>query len=336
MVVTNANKYIGMIDAINAFNGSRYDVRVTRKDMTIGYEKNGYTMEVADQLFPFNMTPWSLSQLCTQLGIPVPYIKKCPPALSLENLNTWLRLVPQGKVSKLCARGSDVIGIVSKRFVPYSIKDFVDDVLCSTDVEYMIDDYGIDNKCFDCTLRFPSFVIDSDDAPARKIGIGLHLRNSEVGYSSAMVATSIIDHKRNIKIGLASDKYLLCGFKRLIHTKRDHTQFQNGIRSLINGLSSHFRHILNVYLRASEYTITVANIQTLIHDHKLAQNVLDEDIGIEIFGNDTNPTTAYTVKKVIDSIALAASRLNHPHKWDMERVGGEVLAKFADEWGVTL
>ncbi len=86
---------------------------------------------------PFKMTQWGHQQLCGKLGIPNPYINKCPPSLKETNINTFLK----GNLGefKLRVVGDNVVrAVLSPSFTPiddYELVDLITPFVQANDVE---------------------------------------------------------------------------------------------------------------------------------------------------------------------------------------------------------
>jgi len=64
-------------------------------------------------------TDWALRQICEKLGPPpVKYMHRCPSELRADNLNYWLREMPQDEYWFVRAYGSNCRAVLSRRYVP--------------------------------------------------------------------------------------------------------------------------------------------------------------------------------------------------------------------------
>jgi len=289
------------------------------------------------------ITRWALGQLCNSLTIPASYINRCPAHLACTNINYW---VPKRSGNaKLCLLDSTdvehvVIGIVSDHYVEYSNRSFYSDIASTLDdlsIRYELDHAQITPECFDGTIRIPSFSVessyaapDSSSSDTRKtIEMGLHFRNSEVGYSSALVTTCIVDRFKNYTIPLVSNSSVKTG-ARMIHVGRSSDKFAEDIAVLIGILGDNYSNILGKFEKSGKYTITIANVKDLVAEYKLNKNVLDDRLGYELFEADDD--SRVRLLDVIEGIATVASQKKYPARWDMELIAGSVLQRFEDRF----
>jgi len=317
------------------FDGQRSDLKVDRKDTRIN--GGAGTLRVApNHLFTYSATNWALSQLAKQLDIPWSYMRRCPAELGAHNFNHWLRSA-KAKEIKLCMRGQKVIGIVSNRFHAYPIKAFLHDAVgACADIESSVVDYHLNDECLDLKVTFPDLTMWSSTAPRRKIGMGIHLRNSEVGYSAALATATIHDYLHGYGLNIGNERILKCSFARMVHVAgesngKDKTdKFVRGVASLIESIKNNYKRILDLYMTTSNYTITVKDIRSMVKEFGLAKKILQGKMGIDIFAEETVDDTTVNMRAFLDCIAKGAAELSYPHRLDVERIGGAILGRMAN------
>ncbi len=111
-----------------------------------------------------------------RLGVPAPYINRCPPALQAENLNYWLR--QQDKDIDLFCRFEDdtLRAIFTKRYTPMDNHEIIQQL-----------DVPLDTRCIlnmDASmmqLSIPDRASRFEVVPNDEIMPGVALSNSEVG-----------------------------------------------------------------------------------------------------------------------------------------------------------
>ena len=96
----------------------------------------------------YNLRPIAQQSICWRLGIPIQYLRKCPPDIQKNNLDYWIK---HEKNEKLFFRfdGSEVRAIFTPRYVPTDNKEVLGRLLehgykpntrvqCSLDDEFML------------------------------------------------------------------------------------------------------------------------------------------------------------------------------------------------------
>ncbi|MBX3117434.1 MAG: hypothetical protein KF784_00095 [Fimbriimonadaceae bacterium] len=136
-----------------------------------------------------NLKPntWALGQLCTKLGIPSGYFKRCPPSLQDLQFEYWMRrFAESGQPDRqlfLRASGLTLRGVLSEKYA------CIDNSKLIEAVEPLMED-GLIVTWFELTdvsfhLRLVSPKIGSgDDDP---ILAGVHIANSEVGMRTLTI-----------------------------------------------------------------------------------------------------------------------------------------------------
>lgn len=114
-----------------------------------------------------------------RLGIPAPYIERCPPDLQAENLNYWLRRIDQNKNLFCRFDGQDLRAIFTSRYQPMDHHT----ILLQLDVpEDTKCEFRIDENMMQLSIPDPSnrFMVSAGD----ELVPGVALSNSEVGLKS--------------------------------------------------------------------------------------------------------------------------------------------------------
>ena len=133
----------------------------------------------------YNMRPIAQQSICWRLGIPINYLRKCPPDLQQNHLNYWIR---HEKNEKLFFRfdGNEVRAIFTPRYVPTDNLEVLDRLLehgykpgtrvqCSLDDEFMLVSVPDERE---------TFRINGD-----KMTPGISVGNSEVGLAALSIST---------------------------------------------------------------------------------------------------------------------------------------------------
>ena len=75
---------------------------------------------------PFPMTETALHGLCSQIGVPTPYMKKSPNDVASENLNFWLKQT--GKTAQIKIDNNVIIAVLPEKRVPLSNSKVVSEI----------------------------------------------------------------------------------------------------------------------------------------------------------------------------------------------------------------
>lgn len=132
-------------------------------------------------------TPWSVSQLCTRLGIPTPYFRKCPAELQDAQANYWLRYGRQKAQEQWLLRlhHNTVRAVLSEHYSPLDNATLLDELRPLLPDSYRVDWFGLSDESLHLRVVDPQRYREvlPDDA----LTVGIHIANSEVGYRSVTV-----------------------------------------------------------------------------------------------------------------------------------------------------
>jgi len=137
---------------------------------------------------PYRLTPLAQTSMAYRLGVPVQYLRRCPPDVQAYNLNHWITKEPH---EELFFRfdGETVRAIFTPKYTPvdnFEILERLDalgyhadtPVQCHLDEEFML-------------LNLPdekdAFVINGD-----KMTPGISISNSEVGLASLSISAFVL------------------------------------------------------------------------------------------------------------------------------------------------
>ena len=133
----------------------------------------------------YNLRPIAQQGICYRLGIPIHYLRKCPPEIQKNNLNYWIK---HEKNEKLFFRfdGNEVRAIFTPRYIPTDNLEVLDRLLehgykpdtrvqCSLDDEFMLVSVPDDRE---------TFRINGD-----RLIPGISVSNSEVGLAALSIST---------------------------------------------------------------------------------------------------------------------------------------------------
>lgn len=271
----------------------------------------------------YGITRWAVGQLATRLELPGGYINKCPAFLASYNLNYWIGEVNKVLV-KLCIKTCAsplIIGLVTTKYHEYQNIEFYEDITRSLDaIEYTIPGYNLSDVCLDVSVGLPEYIDNHG------YGVGMHLRNSEVGYASASISTIL--YGPGIYIPL--DSFIKGSSSTMIHLRKDHEGFKSSIHDLITNIAYKWQDIINVYIQSANHAITILDVRNLITEHRLPKAILDNKLGIEVFSKTTSEDKEVVLKDIIDAINEEAGKIKYPRKWDIQKIGGTVLGELTE------
>jgi hypothetical protein len=144
-------------------------------------------------------TDWALGQLASKTGVPVRYLRNCPPDLQAINVNHWLQKFDKDKHNNWLVRTQTgesngiVRGLLSERYSPFDdheILGILNQFFGETDANIDIKWWHRDDTGFHLRIVFDDLTTDvgklADGQPDIH-KVGLHIENSEVGAKSIRI-----------------------------------------------------------------------------------------------------------------------------------------------------
>jgi hypothetical protein len=178
--LTTLEKVSNRIDALSA---NCYDQKIDVPDISFD---NLSTVNIARE--PHVLKPIAQRSISNRLGIPYPYLKRCPENIQAVNLNHW---ITKEKNDQLLFRfdGRDVRAVFTPKYIPvdnFEVMERLDslghgpdtEVQCHLDAEFMSLCIPDGNKAFD---------INGD-----RFRCGTCISNSEVGLASLSIAAFVL------------------------------------------------------------------------------------------------------------------------------------------------
>lgn len=310
-----------VMNTLMDYDAQRTDIIVNMNDMICNIKEGHIRIDVNGHLYDYGITRWGVGQLSTQLDIPARYIHKCPPELAAHNINYWIGKTKRRQV-KLCLKVGKtqlIIGMVTLRYTEYQNIEFIHDIVGAlSDIKYSISDMSLNDVCMDISITLPDYVSD--------MGIGLHLRNSEVGYAAASVTTVLYGHGIYIPV----DSFLDGSCSRMIHLRKSHDEFKESINKIIDTISYKWKNIINLYIQSQDHAITIKEVRELIKEFNLPHSIIDNKVGLEIFSDKADVNQRIILKDIIDGLNEEANKLKYPSRWEIQKVGGVVLGRLTE------
>ena len=166
-------------------DGGKWDVTVERRDLTWCEGQLAWPGENGEQRL--SPSAWATGQLCTRLGIPTPYFRKCPSQLQEAQAHHWLCHGPHkpGEKWLLRAKEAQLRGVLSERYSPPDNAMLLDEVRLLLPGRYCVDWLGLSEENLHLRIVDPArcWEVLPDDG----LMAGTHLSNSEVGFRSVTV-----------------------------------------------------------------------------------------------------------------------------------------------------
>lgn len=179
----------------------------TKKDFMIHPEDIRMTVEGKlrsrnRDLNDFHVTDWALGQLSSKLdaGLPIRYLRKCPPQLQAVNVNHWIQQFDREKHNPWLIRtqagnlGNGMVrGVLSERYSPFDdheIIEIISKFFGNTEANIKINWWHRDDTGFHLRILFEDLTTaigKLDDGSPDIHKVGLHIENSEVGKKSIRI-----------------------------------------------------------------------------------------------------------------------------------------------------
>jgi hypothetical protein len=178
--LTTLEKVSNRVDALSS---NCFDQNIDVPDISFD---NLNAVNIAGE--PHALKPIAQRSISNRLGIPYPYLKRCPEDIQALNLNHW---ITKEKNDQLLFRfdGQDVRAVFTPKYIPvdnFEVMERLDslgygpdtEVQCHLDPEFMALSIPDGNKAFD---------INGD-----RFKPGISISNSEVGLASLSIAAFVL------------------------------------------------------------------------------------------------------------------------------------------------
>lgn len=172
-------------ETVRSDDYGKWDTTVSRNDLQLCDGQILFAHETGEeQLSP---TTWATGQLCTRLGIPAPYFRRCPPELQDVQGNHWLRYGEHKPDEKwlLRAKDANLRAILSERYSPLDNATLLDELRPLLPTHYRVDWFGLSDESLHLRVVDPHRL--KEVLPDDALTVGIHLSNSEVGLRSVTV-----------------------------------------------------------------------------------------------------------------------------------------------------
>lgn len=272
------------------------------------------TVRIANE--PFALRDMAQLSFAYRLGIPLQYLKRCPPDIQKYNLDHW---ITKEKNEELLFRfdGNDVRVVFTPRYTPvdnFEILERLDslgygpdtEVQCSVDNEFMM-------------LNIPegkAFTVNGD-----KMKSGLSLSNSEVGIAALSLSAFLL--RLVCTNGMISSTHVAEKYKHI--SRRILDEFPEVLERVSNELANQknrFLLSLNSKVAYPENTIKSFNRQFALG--KIEQEAVEWAWPQE---------TGDTMFHIVNTYTRAAQydHLSSESSFKLQKTGGNILAMVKEE-----
>lgn len=298
-------------DIVDVLSRNCVDKMIPAREITFD---NLNTVRIANE--PFALRDMAQLSFAYRLGIPLQYLKRCPPEIQKYNLDHW---ITKEKNEELLFRfdGNDVRVVFTPRYTPvdnFEILERLDslgygpdtEVQCSVDHEFMM-------------LNIPegkAFTVNGD-----KMRPGLSLSNSEVGIAALSISAFIL--RLVCTNGMISSTHVAEKYKHI--SRRILDEFPEVLGRVSNELASQknrFLLSLNSKVAHPENTIKSLNRQFALG--KVEQEAVEwawpQEAGDTMF-------------HIVNTYTRAAQFENLPSEsaYTLQKTGGNILAMVKEE-----
>lgn len=205
MAIQSVDAFQQISSQVKESSAGRDDLLVPTKDISMRHGAIRVAFGREDEQL-FEPTDWATGQLCTRLGIPGPYFKKCPSALQDIQFNYWLEeSVKYEQETKdeashsgngtephqkdrpwlLRTRGEKLRAVLSDRYVAIDNDAIIDWCLLVTQERFTVASFDLSEESMH--LRLLQKMEPYEVLPDDPYFFGLHIANSEVGKRSVSI-----------------------------------------------------------------------------------------------------------------------------------------------------
>lgn len=201
-------------------------------------------------------TPWATKQLCTTMGIPYSYYKKCPSYLQHDMMNYWL--VQKNKKVVLRQSLTQNIAVLSPRYHTIShdmvLRTVADNI--PSNWTYWPIETGYD-------LRFYALAPSINGSR-----IGLYIQNSIIGHASLSVWGCIfkIVCSNGLIVPLSNQQIF-----RTWHTRKDLKQWFKAVLTSAN--ITNFVGLSDILDKSDRYLVLEPKAQEILSQSKLSKEI---------------------------------------------------------------
>ena len=264
-----------------------------------------------------NLKSMAQRALCDRLNIPIQYLRRCPPDIQAQNLNYWVKKIPQ---KELFFRfdGDAIRSIFSTRYVPINNSTIIEKLLGNGYTEQSEAQFSIDENFMMLSLtNGASFVMKKND----RIRSGVSIGNSETGTASLSMSAFFLRLVCTNGLIMATTDIE----RRFKHVSKKILDNFNDIVGQVSGeleqQKSRFK--LSKNTKVSDPVATINSFNQQFQLSKLEQEAVEWALPMETGDSMYNILNVYTKASQFSELSAASS-------WNLQKVGGQILSLLAE------
>lgn len=269
------------------------------------------------------MSDYAFSQLCTKVGVPVRYMKKCLSdgrlGLVEENINDWLQ--DYNKPLFLREHDNQLRGILSDKFSVLDTPDIIDSIYRTIDV----DDYSVKSGLV-TPERFHARLIQNDmlEIDGEKLQAGLQIDSSDVGRKVLTVRFMI--YKEVCTNGLVIQKAGGMLFEQK-HIGITNEAFYSQLNQAMDLVPSVLENSIDLITGAKDTELTLSRTTKLVED-TASKLKMPEDIPTEVI-QLINSNYDRSLWGVVNGFTEIAQNYTLDRRLEIEQEAGRLLSLVA-------
>ena len=191
------NRLHSILAELQAEEKTKHDLIIHPKD----FRMNNKGMLISrDKSINHHVTDWALGQLASRVdaGLPIRYLRKCPPELQAINVNHWMEKFDDKHTPWLLRTSTGqenglIRGILSERYSPFDDHEIIEiltQFFGKQDADIEVNWWHRDNTGFHLRILFNDLTTTVGtlaDGKPDVHKVGLHIENSEVGKKSIRI-----------------------------------------------------------------------------------------------------------------------------------------------------
>ena len=272
---------------------------------------------LSDNNEDIGITPYAFSQLCTKLGVPTQYMKKCIEVgfspLVIDNINSWLGYFGHKKL--LIRKYGEVSrGILSDK---YSICD-TPEILSVISQSGILKNMDLNSYVINPSRFHARFVGDKMKIVGEDLFAGIQIDSSDVGRSKLDI--KFLVYKQICTNGLVLPKEAGTVYEQK-HIGIDPTKMVGTLKESFNSFSTKVTDAISFIEKAKD--IRIKDTDSIIHMIKNGTKVGDEAVN-DIF-DVASEHYDMSVWGIVNAITEVSQKYTLEHRIIMERYAGGLL-----------
>ena len=272
---------------------------------------------LSDNNEDIGITPYAFSQLCTKLGVPTQYMKKCIEVgfspLVIDNINSWLDYFGHKKL--LIRKYGEVSrGILSDK---YSICD-TPEILSVISQSGILKNMDLNSYVINPSRFHARFVGDKMKIVGEDLFAGIQIDSSDVGRSKLDI--KFLVYKQICTNGLVLPKEAGTVYEQK-HIGIDPTKMVGTLKESFNSFSTKVTDAISFIEKAKD--IRIKDTDSIIHMIKNGTKVGDEAVN-DIF-DVASEHYDMSVWGIVNAITEVSQKYTLEHRIIMERYAGGLL-----------